>query len=186
MPERRRQWPTQSIVFSRYVWRCMRSSSCCYNMPFVRTHWKGVYPHQKKFEMGPLKAIADNQHVKYVIFGQIFTKRMSNREKKTNKRTQQHIENWSRKIRARRKKAIPTFADVSTFLALFCPFREVDLLSTISISTHCSPLNLCARKRNITAPWRQMFTSFHCIRALYMETGCMRREWNRTVLKIRY
>lgn len=32
--------------------------------------------------MGPLKAIADNQHVKYVIFGQIFTKRMSNREKK--------------------------------------------------------------------------------------------------------
>lgn len=62
------------VTFVDVIWRlysvhCIRSSSCCTTCHLWK-HTEKVFTLIKFFfrEMGSLKAIADNQHVKYAIF----------------------------------------------------------------------------------------------------------------------
>lgn len=117
------------VFYATSVVLCVRSFvQLLYNMPFVKTHWKGVYPRQKKktkkFEMGLLKAIADNQHVKYVIFARYAQNVRVRKERKKRITTQTHTHihtysrasihwNWSQKNSCTSKK---------NRLSMFLPF----------------------------------------------------------------
>lgn len=126
-------WTTWKIIVLHVSWNCVSvlSSCCIYAIRESNTEKVLTYPHQKMFEMGSLKAIADNQHVKYVIFAR-YAQKWTEWEKKNSKQRQHE------------KNACTTESYFSTFSASsFIHFERWIYVFLCIFYTH---FNLCSPK----------------------------------------